>query len=53
MNKLIGKKVLATCNEWFVAPDGLDYKVIYGTLHAVTEARKAVGFKFNGETTLA
>lgn len=44
MNTLLGKKVLATCQNWFVGPDGKDYKAIYGTLKAVTEASKSVGF---------
>lgn len=44
MNDLIGKQVLASCQNWFVGPDGKDYKAIYGTFKAVTEASKAVGF---------
>lgn len=44
MQQFIGKKVLVTTNNWFTAPDGCDYKCVYGTLKAIHEAGKSLGF---------
>ena len=46
-NELIGKKVLITTTDWFVAPDGLQYRALFGTLKSVTESTKALGFAIN------
>lgn len=40
----IGKKVLVTTSDWFYAPDGLEYKAVFGTLKAIEESSKIVGF---------
>jgi|GEM_PF-3133273 len=44
MHNYINQKVLITCNGWFYAPDGLQYKVVFGTLKGVHEASKTLGF---------
>ena len=44
MNNYIGKKVLITTHNWFYGKDGRQYKAIYGTLKAVHEAGKTLGF---------
>jgi len=44
MKDLIGKKVLATTNEWFIAPDGKQYKAVFGTLRSINDAKEAFGF---------
>ena len=41
----VGKKVLLTCNNWFCAPDGLDYRYIHGTFNGIIEAKDLLGFK--------
>ena len=44
MKNYIGKKVLVTTSEWFLAPNGRTYKAVWGTLHAINEAKESVGF---------
>ena len=44
MKNLIGKNVLITTQDWFVAPNGSEYKACYGELKGVHEAGKTLGF---------
>lgn len=44
MKNLINKKVLVTTSNWFLAPDGKQYRAIHGTLKGVHEASKTLGF---------
>lgn len=44
MRNHIGQNVLITCQNWFVAPDGKDYKAAWGKLVAIHEAGKELGF---------
>ncbi len=44
MKHLIGKNVLVTTSNWFIAPDGSDYKACYGELKAINEAGQSLGF---------
>lgn len=44
MINFINKKVLVTTQQWFYAPDGIQYRAVYGTLKAVHEAGKTLGF---------
>lgn len=44
MHDYIGKNVLVTTEDWFIAPDGKDYKAVYGVLKGVHEAGKTLGF---------
>jgi hypothetical protein len=44
MNSYINKKVLITTSNWFTAPDGKQYKSVWGTLNGVHEASKQFGF---------
>jgi hypothetical protein len=44
MHDYIGKKVLITTDDWFTGPDANEYKAIYGTLKAVHEVGKTLGF---------
>jgi hypothetical protein len=46
-NNLIGKNVLITCQSWFIAPDGKQYRSAWGKLNAVKEAKEHVGFTPN------
>lgn len=36
--------VLITTGAWFIAPDGIEYKSVYGRLIAIHEAGKELGF---------
>lgn len=44
MKDLIGKKVLLTTNGWFLAPNGLQYKGVHGTLKAINTSENTLGF---------
>lgn len=44
MKDHIGKNVLINCQNWFTAPDGKDYKSVWGKLAAIHEAGKMLGF---------
>jgi hypothetical protein len=44
MKDLINKKVLVTTQGWFYGKDGRSYKAVHGTLKAVQEAGKTLGF---------
>ncbi len=47
----IGDRVLATCDNYFVAPNGQLYRAVFGTLHAVSSAEDTLGIKPNGKST--
>lgn len=51
MKKFIGKKVLATTSDYFIAPNGLQYRSVFGTLHSISEDLNLVGFKVNRSHT--
>src|SRR6186713_78831 len=44
MKKHIGQNCLITTSQWFVAPDGCEYRAVYGKLIAIHEAGKTLGF---------
>lgn len=44
MKEFIGSKVLITTSGWFYAPDGTEYRSVFGTLKAVHEVGKILGF---------
>lgn len=44
MNNHINKKVLVTCQNWFLAPDGKQYLGAWGEIKAIHEAGKTLGF---------
>ena len=44
MNYLLNKKVLITTAQWFIAPDGKQYRAAWGELKGVHEAGKTLGF---------
>ena len=44
MQNFINKKVLVTTQGWFYGKDGRSYRGVHGTLKAVHEAGKTLGF---------
>jgi len=40
----IGKKVLITSVSWFFAPDGKQYKAVFGTLKVIHTSQETLGF---------
>lgn len=51
MNIEIGSMALVTTSEWFVAPDGNNYKAVFGRVKGVFTAEETLGVKTNGRST--
>jgi hypothetical protein len=43
----VGTKVLVTTTEWFFAPDGEQYRAVFGTLKGVHSDKDILGIKTN------
>lgn len=50
-NLAIGSRALITTNDWFIAPDGKQYKAVFGTVKAVLDSQQALGVKTNARST--
>lgn len=44
MQDFVNKKVLITTTNWFFGPDGQQYRAVWGTLKAIHEVGKTLGF---------
>ncbi len=51
MNIQVGKKALLTTHNWFIAPDGLYYKAVFGTIKSVKTDDEVLGIKTNRNST--
>lgn len=51
MNVNVGDKALITTDCWFLAPDGNQYKAVWGTVHAVRSSEETLGIKTNARST--
>lgn len=51
MNIEAGKKYLITTDAWFYAPDGRQYRSVFGTVHDILDADSALGIKTNRNST--
>jgi hypothetical protein len=47
----IGDRMLITTDEFFTAPDGLQYKSVVGTVKAIHDAENVLGIKTNEKST--
>jgi len=47
----IGQKALVTTDGWFFAPNGRQYRAVFGTVKAVRTAEESLGIKPNGRST--
>ena len=47
----IGDKFLITCDNWFIAPDGEQYRAVFGTVHGVQDSEATLGIKTNAKST--
>ena len=47
----IGKKYLITTQAWFLAPDGAQYRAVYGTVKALCSDAETLGIKTNARST--
>jgi len=50
-NLQIGKTALITTHNWFTAPDGRQYKAVFGTVNSVMDATETLGLKTNAHST--
>ncbi len=50
-NFSIGDKVLVTTNEWFYAPNGKNYRAVFGTLRGIHSDQETLGVKTNAKST--
>ena len=51
MIDIIGGKYLITTDDWFFAPDGEQYKAVFGTVSAILTDSDALGVKTNDRST--
>jgi hypothetical protein len=47
----LGKKFLITTDDWFRAPNGRNYKSVYGTVKGVLSSEETLGIKTNAKST--
>lgn len=47
----IGKKYLITTDNWFITPNGRQYRSVFGTVHAIKDADTTLGLKTNRNST--
>lgn len=47
----VGTKALITTDNWFFAPDGLQYRAVYGTVKGVFTDNETLGVKTNARST--
>jgi hypothetical protein len=47
----VGQKALITTDQWFFAPNGDQYKAVYGTIKGVYDSQLTLGVKTNAKST--
>lgn len=47
----IGKTYLITTDNWFVAPDGDEYRAVFGTVNSIDDDSETLGIKTNRGST--
>lgn len=51
MNIEVGKKALITTDCWFIAPNGQQYRSVFGTVKAVRSSEETLGVRTNARST--
>lgn len=51
MNPELGERYLITTDNWFIAPDGEQYRAVFGTVTGVTSDDQTLGIKTNRGST--
>ena len=51
MDFQIGQKVLINTDNWFIAPNGRQYRAVFGTVHAILNDTDTLGIKTNARST--
>lgn len=48
---VIGDKVLVTTDGWFFAPDGEQYRAVFGTVRGIHSSEEVLGIRTNARST--
>lgn len=51
MNIEVGKMALVTVDNWFYAPDGKNYRAVFGRVKGCFTAEDTLGIRPNGKST--
>ena len=51
MNIEVGKKAIITTDCWFIAPNGKQYRSVFGTVKAVKSSEETLGVRTNARST--
>jgi len=51
MHAYVGRKVLVTTDNWFIAPNGRQYRAAFGTVKGVHDDQSVLGIKTNARST--
>lgn len=51
MNIDVGQKALITFDNWFLAPDGKQYRAAFGTVKSLQTAEQTLGIRPNAKST--
>lgn len=51
MKLTINKRALVTTDNWFIAPDGKEYKAAFGTILEISNSEQVLGIKTNSRST--
>ena len=51
MSLEIGKGALITTDNWFIAPDGCQYRCVWGIIRSVNDSEQVLGIKTNSKST--
>lgn len=50
-NLNVGDTVLLTTDNWFFAPDGRQYRAVFGTVYGIFNDHEVLGIKTNARST--
>lgn len=51
MDFQIGQTILVTTDNWFIAPDGSQYRAVFGTVQGILNDTETLGKKTNARST--
>ena len=51
MTLQVGDNVLVTTDNWFLAPDGQQYRAVWGEVHGIFSDEQMLGIKTNSRST--
>lgn len=51
MDVNVGDKVLVTTDNWFIAPDGKQYRSVFGRVKDICDAKQTLGIDTNRNST--